>query len=116
MEFRVKRVPDPIASLPGLSKQGKIKKNQLTANSTKLIAEMKDFDFDLKFRVTGFTIAATYKGNFVEKKTRGAKLTDEMKELIKDLQRGSTVFITNISAKGPDGKPRQLGALPVKIN
>ena len=30
MEFRVKRVPDPIASLPGLSKQGKIKKNQLT--------------------------------------------------------------------------------------
>ena len=47
---------------------------------------MKDFDFDLKFRVTGFTIAATYKGNFVEKKTRGAKLTDEMKELIKDLQ------------------------------
>ena len=36
------RVPDPIASLPGLSKQGKIKKNQLTANSTKLIAEMKD--------------------------------------------------------------------------
>ena len=82
MEFRVKRVPDPVASLPGLSKQGKIKKNQMTANSTKLRAKMKDFDFDLKFRVTGFTLAATYKGNYVEKKTRGASLTAEMKELV----------------------------------
>lgn len=116
MEFRVKRVPDPVASLPGLSKQGKIKKNQMTANSTKLRAKMKDFDFDLKFRVTGFTLAATYKGNYVEKKTRGASLTSEMKELVRDLPKGSTIFITNISAKGPDGKPRQLGALPVKLN
>ena len=76
----------------------------------------KDFDFDLKFRVTGFTLATTYKGNYVEKKTRGASLTSEMKELVKDLPKGSTIFITNISAKGPDGKPRQLGALPVKLN
>ena len=115
MEFRVKRVPDPVPSLPGL-KNGKIKKNQMTANSTKLRAEMKDFDFDLNFRVTGFTLAGTYKGNYVEKKARGSKLTDEMKELVRDLPKGSTVFITNISAKGPDGKVRQLGALPVKLN
>ena len=115
MEFRVKRVPDPVPSLPGL-KNGKIKKNQMTANSTKLRAEMKDFDFDLKFRITGFTLAGTYKGNYVEKKARGSKLTDEMKELVRDLPKGSTVFITNISAKGPDGKVRQLGALPVKLN
>jgi gliding motility-associated protein GldM len=115
MEFRVKRVPDPVPTLPNL-KNGKIKKNQLTANSTKLRAEMKDFDFDLKFTVTGFTLAGTYKGNFVEKKARGGKLTDEMKELIKDMPKGSTVFITNINAKGPDGKVRQLGALPVKLN
>ena len=39
-----------------------------------------------------------------------------MKELVRDLPKGSTVFITNISAKGPDGKVRQLGALPVKLN
>lgn len=115
MEFRVKRVPDPVPSLPGL-KNGKIKKNQLTANSTKLRAEMKDFDFDLKFRILGFTLGGTYKGNYVEKKTRGSKLTPEMKELIKDLPKGSQVFITNISAKGPDGKTRQLSPLPVKLN
>ena len=115
MEFRVKRVPDPVPSLPGL-KNGKIKKNQMTANSTKLRAEMKDFDFDLKFRITGFTLAGTYKGNYVEKKTRGSKLTDEMKELVRDLPKGSKLFITNISAKGPSGKVRQLGALPVKLN
>ena len=116
MEFRVKRVPDPVPTLPGLSKQGKIKKNQMTANSTSLRAEMKDFDFDLKFRITGFTLAGTYKGNYVEKKARGSKLTDEMKELVRDLPKGSTVFITNISAKGPDGKVRPLGAIPVKLN
>lgn len=115
MEFRVKRVPDPIPSLAGL-KNGKIKKNLFLANSTKLRAEMKDFDFDLKFNITGFTLAATYKGNYVEKKTRGARLTNEMKELVKDLPKGSTVFISNISAKGPDGKPRQIGTLPVKLN
>ncbi len=115
MEFRVKRVPDPVPSLPGL-KNGKIKKNLLTAGSTKLRAQMKDFDFDLKFNITGFSLAGTYKGNYVEKKARGARLTAEMKELVKDLPKGSTVILSNIIAKGPDGKTRNLGAMAIKLN
>lgn len=115
MEFRVKRVPDPIPSLQGLT-NGKIKKNLLIAGSTKLRAEMKDFDFDLKFNITGFSLAGTYKGNYVEKQARGARLTAEMIELVKDLPKGSTVILSNINAKGPDGKVRQLGAMAIKLN
>jgi hypothetical protein len=88
----------------------------LTAGSTKLRAEMKDFDFDLQFNITGFSLAGTYKGNYVEKKARGARLTAEMKELVKDLPKGSTVILSNINAKGPDGKVRQLGAMAIKLN
>ena len=115
MEFRVKRVPDPEPYLVGLSND-KIKKNILTANSTKLRAKMKDFDFDLKFKITGFTIEGRYQGNFVEKKTRGSKLTDAMKELVKDMPSGSKLYITNISAKGPDNKTRKLPPLPITLN
>lgn len=115
MEFRVKRVPDPVPSLGGL-KNGKIKKNVLMANTTKLRAEMKDFDFALKFNVVGFTLGATYNGDYTDYTVKGARLDDKMKNLVRNLPKGSQLFISDITAKGPDGKPRKLGALPVKLN
>ncbi|MBF90961.1 MAG: hypothetical protein CMP75_04285 [Flavobacteriales bacterium] len=116
MEFRVKRVPSPVADFNAKLKNGKIKKNVLLGNSTKLIAYMEDFDFDLKYKVVGFTLGATYNGFFQPYTTKGARLDDNMKNLIKNLPKGSQIVISNIMAKGPDGRQENLGALAITMN
>ena len=115
MEFRVKRVPKPEPKLIG-SKNGKIKRNQILSRNCKMIAQLKDFDFDIKHTVVGFTLEGFYKGELVSKKVRSNKLSDEMREFVKDIQLGSPVFISNISSKGPSGKINKLGDIKVTIN
>ena len=76
---------------------------------------MKDFDFDLKFRIS-FSMQEFYKGEPLEKKARGSKLTDEMKTIVRDFLKDLQSFY-NIIAKGPDGKVRQqLWLINVKLN
>ncbi len=115
MEFRVKRVPKPEPKLIG-SKNGKIKKNQILSKNCKMIAKLNDFDFDIKHTVVGFSLDGNYKGNIVNFRVLGNKLSDEMREFINNLQIGSTVYITNISSKGPSGKKSNLGTIKVVIN
>lgn len=115
MEFRVKRVPKPEPKLIG-SKNGRIKKNQILSKNCRMIAQLKDFDFDIKHTVVGFTLEGLYKGELVTKKALGNKLNDEMREFVKDLQLGSFVIISNISSKGPSGKVNKLGDIKVTIN
>ncbi|MEJ6735072.1 MAG: GldM family protein [Flavobacteriales bacterium] len=115
MDFRVKRVPKPEPKLIG-SKNGKIKKNQILSKNCKMIAQLKDFDFDIKNTVVGFTLDGLYKGEIVSKKVLGNKLSDDMREFVKDLPFGSIIYISNITSKGPSGKKSNLGTIKVVIN
>jgi gliding motility-associated protein GldM len=115
MEFRVKRVPKPEPKLIG-SKNGKIKKNQILSRNCKMIAKLNDFDFDIKHTIVGFSLDGNYKGNIVNFRVLGNKLSDEMRDFINNLQFGSTIYITNISSKGPSGKKSNLGTIKVIIN
>ena len=115
MEFRVKRVPKAEPKLIG-SKNGKIKKNQILSKNCKMIAQLKDFDFDIKNTIVGFTLDGVYKGEIVTKKVLGNKLSDDMREFVKDLQIGSVIYISNITSKGPSGKKSNLGTIKVIIN
>ena len=54
-EFRVKAVPDPIATVGG-QKGGVIAKNVLMAQSGVMATMPPDFEFDLKFNVTEYTV------------------------------------------------------------
>ena len=81
-----------------------------------MIAKLNDFDFDIKHTVVGFSLDGNYKGNIVNFRVLGNKLSDEMREFINNLQIGSTVYITNISSKGPSGKKSNLGTIKVVIN
>jgi len=116
MEFRVKRVPDPKKKLLG-SKNNIIKKSQLLSKNCKVIAQLEDFEFKgVKYQVVGFTLRTTLKGEIVTHKAKGNKLTDDMRSTIDYLQIGSFVTFSNIMAKGPSGKIRNLDALEVKLN
>ena len=113
-EFRVKIVPDPVAMVAN-KEGGGIEKNLLLA-ATGVQAVMKDFDFDLTFNVTEFTVMAPVQGFVQDFRSTNNRFTDKQKDLIRSLNRGNPVYIQDIKAVGPDGTVRLLGTIYFKIN
>jgi len=111
--FRVKVVPNPVAVVAG-KKGGELRKNVLLAQQG-VLAEMEDFDFDLTFRVTEFTVSANIGGFFNEKRAKGNRFTPDQLKLISSMKSGQKVIIEDIKAVGPDGSTRQLNSLVFKI-
>ena len=114
-EFRVKSVPDPIATVNN-QKGGMIAKNILMAQSGVMATMPPDFDFDLKFNVTEFTVATIIQGFLQERKVKGARFNQEVRNLINNVQKGNPVMIQEIRAVGPDGTVRDLGSINFKLN
>lgn len=112
-EFRVKRVPDPVAQVAGII-SGSIDKNTLLAANA-IIPVMKDFQFDLNFIVNSFTMATIINGDWVPKNTRGNRFSQEMANLIRSSKRGQKFFFENIQAVGPDGVTRTLNPISLTI-
>lgn len=113
-EFRVKTVPNPVAMVNG-QKGGRISQSVLLA-SIGVVAEMENFDFDLKFTVTEFTVSAVQQGFVREFTSRSNRFTAEQKDLIRNLNRGQNVYIQDIKAVGPDGSTRNLSTINFKLN
>ncbi len=113
MQFRCKVVPDPKPRVGNL-KPGPVAKALLLAQNF-VKAELENFEFDLKFPVVGFTVSATI-GSFTEEhKARGARITQQQKNLIRQLKPGQKVYFESIKAKAPDGSIRDLGTISFKI-
>jgi gliding motility-associated protein GldM len=112
-EFRVKRVPDPVAEIAGL-KEGEINRNTLLAANA-IIPKMYDFEFDLNFIVTSFTMATIINGDWLPKRTSGNRFSSEMQDIIRNSRRGQKFFFENIQAEGPDGSKRTLGTINLTI-
>ncbi|MDR2037947.1 MAG: gliding motility protein GldM [Bacteroidales bacterium] len=114
MDYRVKTVPNPVAKVAGKI-GGKIDKATLAAQVA-VIADMENFDFDLKFRVTEFTVSANVR-NFQRSETsKSPTITAKQKELINSLSKGSKVYFEDIKVVGPDGSTRELPAISFSIN
>ncbi len=111
--FRVKRVPDPVAKVANM-KEGIIGKNLLMAQ-TGVVADLENFDFDLKFKISQFTVSTTIKGYSEEAKSTSNLVTPQQRDLISKATSGKKVYFENIKAVGPDGTERSLGAIVFKI-
>lgn len=114
-EFRVKAVPNPIATVGG-QKGGMIAKNILMAQAGVIATMPPDFDFDLKFNVTEFKVGTIIQGFLQEKTVKGARFNQEVINLINNVSKGNPVMITDIRAVGPDGTIRDLGSITFKLN
>jgi gliding motility-associated protein GldM len=112
-EFRVKRVPDPAAEIAG-QVEGQIDKNTLLAAKA-IIPVMRDFEFELYFRVTGFRMATIIGGDWISKRTNGNQFSEEMIGLIQQSRKGQKFFFENIQAEGPDQTPRSLNPISLEI-
>ncbi|MCQ2608226.1 MAG: hypothetical protein MJ197_06020 [Bacteroidales bacterium] len=110
VEFRVKTVPDPVAQVLGMN-GGDIDKARLQAAPT-VDAKMKDFDFDLSFKVTSFTVSAQVGAYFLSEQVKSNRISPQVKQnIFSKVSKGSKVYFEDIKAVGPDGKPRNLGVL-----
>jgi len=113
MEFRVKRVPTPTAMVAGQT-DGKIDKNALLAAGA-IIPDMKDFEFDLYFEVTGFTFATIINGDWIPKNVSGNRFSSEISGIIRNGRAKQKFFFENIQAKGPDGTIRSLNPVNLEL-
>ena len=112
-EFRVKRLPSPIAKVANKS-GGLISKNELSAQSF-VKAEMENFDFDLVVKVVGFNVSATINGFVQDASSKSASITPEQKAIIQRAKGGDKVYFDNVKAYMPDGSTRDLGSVSFKL-
>jgi gliding motility-associated protein GldM len=112
--FRVRTVPDPIAKVGGIKGSGSINKQLLLAQAG-VIAEMENFEFDLTFKVTSFTVSTNQGGFTIEKDSKSNRFTEEQLGIIGKSTRGQKIYIENVKAVGPDGTTRQLGAVVLTL-
>ncbi|HOT89650.1 MAG TPA: GldM family protein, partial [Bacteroidales bacterium] len=112
-KFRVKRVPDPVAFIGGV-KSGTINKNVLAA-SKMIVAKLDNFDFALTFIVTSYTFLINIKGDIIPTPGSGNMLTADMLKKISSASAGTRIYLEDIKAKGPDGVPRSLSPINLKL-
>ncbi len=113
-QFRVRAVPDPVATVAG-RKGGNIARNVLLAQ-TGVLAEMENFDFDLTFTVTGFTVSSTQRGFVVDHRSSSNRMTDAQREIIRQAGRNDRIYFEDIIAVSPTGDERRLPTVSFRID
>jgi gliding motility-associated protein GldM len=91
--FRIKDLPKPIGNVAGIS-SGSLNKNDIT--SSKVIAEFRDFPYDLNVRVTGFVVNISGKAPVT---VTGQYLSPEAKSAVNSSRKGSMITITDIKTR-----------------
>ncbi len=114
MVFRVKRVPDPIATIAEKN-GGVLRKEDLLAEQG-IFAALVDFDFELKFTVTQFDVTITGAGGYNNTwSSKSNRFTQEQKQQFANLPSGSIIYFDNIMAHGDDKTDRELSPISFKI-
>jgi gliding motility-associated protein GldM len=116
-EFRVKRVPDPVAMI-GQSSGGRIATNALKAQQG-VRADLRDFVFEgVKFDIVSYVFYATGNG-FAEgpgvSQNSGPYFNADSKRFLEKCRPGSTVVIDEIKARGPGGDIRVLPTMAFNL-
>ncbi|HSH19066.1 MAG TPA: gliding motility protein GldM [Draconibacterium sp.] len=113
-EWRVKKVPDPVAQVAGLS-GGDIRKERLQVEDG-VMAVLEDFDFDFKYKIQQFTVETTDQGGYVNRfPTNGNRFTTEQKNAFKTVNINSKVYIGDIKAIGDDGTIRDCAPISFTV-
>jgi len=111
--YRVKPLPTPVAVFAGKS-GGTITRGSAVA-AQGVFATMPDFDFQLVYNVTEFTVLYSDRGEDFELKSSSSSLTPQQKDLINRLTKGKNLFFKDIRAVGPDGRTKDLPPIVLKI-
>lgn len=114
-DFRVKRIPDPVAKFAG--KSGGTLSSVAIKSQSNVFAMLEGFDFDAKFSVTRFSlIIARPRADAVVLQTSGNSLSPAMRAAMSGVSPGARVIFDNIIAVGPDGSQRALNSIALTAN
>ncbi len=114
-EFRVMRVPDPVAKVGGKT-GGSIRSAELKAQRG-VQAVLENFYFDgVKFNVVSFNMVyAAKRQDIVTAAGSGPGFTSQMQGYLNRVKPGDAVWFEDIRAKGPDGQTRKLPPIAFKV-
>ncbi len=113
--FRLKSVPDPVAKFAGkYSTDNTARPAELTA-ALGLIAELKDFVFDLSYPIKSFDITLIRGADVKTLQSSSNKITPDQSEMLRQVRRNDVISIENIRANAPDGTVRKLGGINLRV-
>lgn len=113
--FRVKYVPDPIATVGGLE-SGQVGTAQFKAQGG-MIALLKDFVFDLRFEIVSFRmiyIAPRRDPEVVN--VTGPIFSGQAQQIVRNAKPGDRFIFDEVRAVGPDKVTRKLNAVTYGLN
>lgn len=114
-KFRVMRVPDPVPTLGGTLKGGRIQKGPIAAQSG-IVALLENFAFDARFTVVSYDFVLSTKGEILSvRDVKGPLLDSQVKNLLNRAQPKDYVLFDNIRVLGPDGTNRKLSTLAFEV-
>jgi hypothetical protein len=116
MEFRVKRVPDPISTLDGSYGSGNMPAPRFKS-TTGIVPKLENFEFPARFDIISYTIVAILPDGIIKYPCVGPRYDSKFKEMLDKgkFKKGCTVVFEDIVAKGPEGDRRQLSPIAVAI-
>ncbi len=114
-DFRVKRIPDPIARL-GNKNSGSLGSGEFKAQGG-VGAWLDNFDFDARCRIEGFIMTRVAKRQDpVDAINRGAKFSGQASQLKNMAKPGDIYYFENVKARCPgDAAARKINSLVFKI-
>lgn len=113
--FRVKRVPDPVAKI-GNEKGGSVKTATFKVQRG-IVAELENFDFDVKFQIVSYqmTYISIANNSEITLSAEGSLFTEEMLNQILKCQPGDIFIFDRIKVRAPDGTNRHLQPIVFRL-
>lgn len=106
--FRIFPLPKPTVFFGG--KAGGSMKKVDAVQIPKLVAKLGESPLDVPYSVTSFVMLTVKNGQPIRLKSKGSRLSPEMKNAIKKINKGGSLTFTGVKVKGPSGKEQPLDA------
>jgi gliding motility-associated protein GldM len=113
--FRVKQIPNPTAKFAG--KMGGIISGNKMATEDQVTAALENFEFDIKVRVTKFTVVVIRPRQDAQQFfCTGDNFSSQAKAALSSLPFNSRVYIEGVQAAMPDGRTVTLNSMVFTVN
>ena len=114
-DFRVKRIPDPVAKL-GNKADGTMGNGEFKAQRG-VIPWLEGFDFDAKCQIQGFNLVKVAKRQDpVASNNPGGSFNEKSLRLVRSARPGDTYYFENVKARCPgDAAGRKINSMVFKI-
>lgn len=110
-QFRVRTIPRPIAIVGSYESGSNVPAGAFKAQAG-VGAGVKDFPFELQYKVTRFTLSADSDDGYIDEAAcTGNTWSNDARRILNNLRAGKTVTVDDIYATGPDGRSQKLPSL-----